>query len=85
MDYFKAQPDVENERFLLTATGATVTEVKHEEHLEPPIFCAVKSEPQVRLSCIEYIIYVFTITIFVSDMFCFRMRMTLNRKGPIVR
>jgi hypothetical protein len=70
MDYVKAEPGADK----LTAT---VMEVKDEEHLEPPIFCAIKSEPQVRFS-----LMCFVITVFVSGMFCFRMRMTLNRKGP---
>jgi hypothetical protein len=60
MDYVKAEPDAGNESFLVRpSTNAEVTEVKHEDHLEPPIFCVVKSEPQVRFSCTEYIIYMF--------------------------
>jgi hypothetical protein len=56
MDSVEAEPDSENESFLMRpTTDVTVTEVKHED-LEPPIFCAVKSEPQVRFSCVEYII-----------------------------
>jgi hypothetical protein len=59
MDYVKAEPDADNESFFVRpTTDAALTEVKH-VHLEPPIFCAVKSEPQVRFSCNEYIIYTF--------------------------
>jgi hypothetical protein len=60
MDDVKAEPDAENRSFLVRPTAdATVTEVKHEDHLEPPVFCAVKNEPQVRFSCSEYVIYMF--------------------------
>jgi hypothetical protein len=79
MDYVKAEPDADNESFLVRpATDATLTEVKDEDHLKPPVFCAVKSEPQVRFSCSENNICIFLITVFVSGIFCFRMRLALN-------
>lgn len=57
MDYVKNEPDADNGSFLVRpTTDATVTEIKDEDHLEPPVFCAVKSEPQVRFSCSKYII-----------------------------
>lgn len=86
MDYVKAEPDADNGSLLVRpTTDATVTEVKHEDHLEPPVFCAVKSEPQVRYSCSEYIIYMFHDyrVCFWSGIFCFRIRLALNRKRSL--
>jgi hypothetical protein len=48
MDPMKVEPDPENENFAVHPFSDMITDVKHEDHLEAPIFCAVKSEPQVR-------------------------------------
>jgi hypothetical protein len=51
MDQMKVEPGSGNENLALHPSSDTkVTDVKHEDHLETPIFCAVKSEPQVRFS-----------------------------------
>jgi hypothetical protein len=51
MDQMKVEPDSDNENLTVRASSDTkVTDVKHEDYLQLPIFCAVKSEPQVRFS-----------------------------------
>lgn len=51
MDLMKVDPDSDNENLTVHLCGDTkVADLKHEDHLETPIFCAVKSEPQVTFS-----------------------------------
>jgi len=51
----KVEPDSDNESFRVHPSGDVATDMKHEDHLQAPVFCAVKSEPQVTfLLCIEH-------------------------------